>query len=330
MKADLPVIIRGTGSYAPEQILTNEYFASYLDTSDEWITKRTGIKTRHKAGEGESTLTLATAASRRALDDAGMQADEIDLIIVATATPETPLPATACVLQNELGIENIPAFDVSAACSGFLYGMIIAGNMIKAGAHTNVLVVGAEVLTRMTDYQDRKTCILFGDGAGAVVLSRSSDPERGFLFTDMGANGAMWDYIWVPAGGSREPASTRTVNERLHYMRMRGRELFKAAVVKMQSQIDQALEATGLTPNDLALVIPHQSNRRIIESARERMGLPPEKFAINIDRYGNTSAASIGLAFDERRRNGRLKEGDLVLLVAFGAGVTWATILARL
>jgi len=310
--------------------MTNDDFAAYLDTTDEWITQRTGIKTRHKAGPGESTLTLALEASRRAIADAQMEASEIDMIIVATATPEVPLPSTACILQKELGIPGVPAFDLSAACSGLMYGMIMGGNMITAGNCHNVLVVGAEVLTRSCDFQDRTTCVVFGDGAGAVVLSKSPSPDRGFLYTHLGADGSFWKCLWVPAGGSREPTSERTVNERLHFIRMKGRELFKVAVIKMQSLIDDALTSTGLTPDDLTLVIPHQSNLRIIESFRSRLGLPKEKVAVNITNYGNTSAASIGLALDDARRRHKLKEGDLVLMVAFGAGVTWGTVIARM
>lgn len=330
MQAISPVIIRGTGSFAPEGVMTNDDFAAYLDTTDQWITQRTGIKTRHKAGKNESTVTIAAEAGRRAIENAGLTPRDIDLLVVCTATPEMPIPSTACILQHELGLRKVPAFDLAAACSGLLYGMIVVGNMLCADSYQNALIVGAETLTRFLDYEDRTTCVLFGDGAGAVVLSPSPDPERGFLYTHLGADGSMWDYIWTPAGGAREPATLRTVNEKLHFIRMRGRELYKVAVVKMQSLIDTALKKTNLTADDLALIIPHQSNLRIIESFRSRLNLPPEKVAVNIDRYGNTSAASIGLALDEGLRNGKLKQGDLVLLVAFGAGVTWATIVVRL
>ncbi len=330
MKVTLPVIIKGTGSYAPEGVLTNDDFASYLDTTDEWIMQRTGIKTRHKAGEGESTSTIAAKAARRAIENAGMEPGDIDLIILCTASPDVPIPSTSCILQSELGISGVPCFDIAAACSGLIYGMVVGGNMISSGAYNNVLVVGAEVLTRFCDYEDRTTCILFGDGAGAVVLSRSPDPERGFLYTHLGADGDKWDYIWVPAGGSREPASTRTVNERLHFVRMRGRDVYKMAVVKMQNLIDTALTECGITADDLTMIFSHQSNRRIIESVRERLNLPEDKMAVNIDEFGNTSAASIGLALDHVRRRNRLKEGDLVLFAAFGAGVTWGAIVARL
>ena len=330
MKVICPVVIRGTGAFVPKTVVTNAEFAAYLDTSDEWITQRTGIKRRHKAGKDESTLTISLEASRRAIADADLEPKDIDLIIVATATPELPLPATACLLQDALGIKHIPAFDIAAACSGLIYGMILAGSMMSTGPYENVLVLGTEVLTRVSDPQDRATCVLFGDGAGAVVLSRSPDADRGFLHAKIGADGQLWEWLWIPAGGTRDPAAVRTVNEKLHYIRMRGRELFKAAVTRMQGLIDEALAETGLSPEDLALVIPHQSNMRIIESFRNRLGLPKDKVAVNIDEYGNTSAASIGLALDEARRDGTLKEGDIVLMVAFGAGVTWGSLVLRL
>jgi len=330
MKVKCPVLIRGTGSFVPESVVTNEDFAAYLDTSDEWITQRTGIKTRHKASSDESTVTLAAEAARRAMADAGIGPDEVGLLLVATATPEHPIPSTACVLHERLGLTGVPAFDLSAACSGLMYGMVVAASMIQTGMYDNVLVVGAEVLTRVANMEDRTTCVLFGDGAGAVVLSRSDDPERGFVYMNLGAEGTLWQTLWVPAGGSKEPASVRTVNERLHSIRMRGRELYKVAVCKMEVLIREALEATGLSPDDLAMVLPHQSNLRIIESFRNRLGLAKEKVAVNICEYGNTSAASIGLALDSARRSGKLKEGDLVLMVAFGAGVTWGTVIARL
>lgn len=329
-KAAIPIIIRGTGSFVPEEVVTNEFFASYLDTSDEWITKRTGIRTRHRAGPGESTSTMAIEASRRALDDAKVSADEIDLIVLCTATPDHPIPMTASAIQHGLGMTDIPAFDISATCSGLIYGLVVAGSLLHSKTYDTILLIGADALTRSTDYQDRSTCILFGDGAGALVLSRSPTPDRGIIYQKIGADGAHLRHFWVPAGGSSEPADTRTVNERLHFMRMRGRELFKVAVVKMQSLVDDALRETGLTAEDLAMVIPHQSNRRIIESVRTRLGLPEEKVAVNIDRYGNTSSASIALAFDEYRRDGHIGEGDLVLLVAFGAGVSWGTMILRL
>jgi 3-oxoacyl-[acyl-carrier-protein] synthase-3 len=332
MSQPLRVIIRGMGASVPSEVLDNEFFSSYLDTSDAWILPRTGIRQRRRAAEGESTLTLALEASQRALANAGMSADQLDLIVVCTVTPETPLPSTACWLQEKLGISGrgIAAYDLVAACSGFVYGVVTAGLMMEAGAFQNVLVIGVETLTRITDYQDRATCILFGDGAGAAVLSPSPDPQRGIIHWELGADGSKAKAVWIPGGGSKEPASTRTVNERLHYMRMNGRELFKFAVLKLQELIDSALEKTGIAADQIKLIIPHQSNRRIMESARDRVGLSPEKMAINIDRYGNTSAASIPLALDEAWQAGKVGPGDLVLLVAFGGGVTWGSALMRL
>ena len=333
MSQALPVMIRGVGAAAPSQVLHNDFFASYLDTSDEWIFPRTGIRERRKAAEGETTLTLALEASKKALDHAGMSAEELDLIVVCTVTPETPLPATACWLQHELGVSGMdgaPAFDVVAACSGFVYGMVAASLMMSAGTYRNALIVGVETLTRITDYQDRATCILFGDGAGAAVLSKSSDPQRGILHCEMGADGSKTRAVWIPGGGSKEPISARVVDERLHFMRMNGRELFKNAVLKMEELIDRAVKEAGVQVNDIKLIIPHQSNRRIMELVRSRVGLAPEKMLINIERYGNTSAASIPLALDEVWRAGEVGPGDLVLLLAFGAGVTWGSVLIRL
>jgi len=332
MSHPLRVKIRGTGASVPDEVLDNDYFAAYLDTSEEWILPRTGIRERRRLAKDESTVTMALQASQRALENAGISAEEIDALLVCTATPETPLPATACWLQAELGIsgQGTPAMDIAAACSGFVYGLVLAAMMIENGAYENVLLVGAESLTRITNYQDRATCILFGDAAGAAIVSRAQDPQQAILYHELGADGSKARAVWVPAGGAREPASQRTVNEQLHYMRMNGRELFKSAVLKMEELVDRALEKTGTEPKEVKLVIPHQSNLRIIESARRRLGLPPEKMAVNIDRYGNTSAASIALAFDEAWRDGTLGPGDLVLFLAFGAGVTWGSVLMRL
>ncbi len=329
MKALYPIVIRGMGSYVPEEVVDNAFFTSYLDTSDEWITKRTGINTRRRVAKGEATCAMAIEAGRRAIEDAGMSPSDIDLVLVCTSTPDYQIPMTAGLVQHGLGLPNCPAFDLGATCSGLIYGITVASSMLKADSYDNVLVIGAETLTRFTDYEDRSTCILFGDGAGAMILSRSPDPERGVLYKKLGADGEHLKCFWVPAGGSLEPSSERTASERLHYMRMRGRELYKIAVTKMQSLVDDALQSTGLSADDLALVIPHQSNYRIIESVRTRLGLPKEKVAVNIDRYGNTSSASIGLALDEARREGRVREGDLILMVAFGAGVTWGTLIIR-
>ncbi len=329
MNQTLPLVIRGTGSYVPSEVLDNAFFARYLDTTDEWIVERTGIRERRRCAPHESTSTLAAEAARRALAQARLSPAELDLIVVCTATPDTVFPSTACFVQADIGAANIPAFDLGAACSGLVYGLVVAASMLQSPGFRNILVVGAEALTRFVDYDDRATCILFGDAAGAVVVSRSDDPSRGIHYWNLGADGAAAKQIWLPAGGSRHPASTTTINEKLHFIRMRGREVYKFAVVKMQAEIDQALDRTGVSAEQLKLVIPHQSNLRIIESARSKLGLPPQKVVVNIDRYGNTSAASIGMALDEAYRAGTIQPGDWVLLVAFGAGLTWGTILLR-
>jgi len=326
----IPYEIRGTGTYVPEEVLTNSHFTSYLDTTDDWIVTRTGIRERRRAAKNECSSTLAIKASQSALEDAGMNASELDAIICATATGDCPFPATATFIQAQLGARDIPAFDVGAACAGFLHASIIAAGFLASGMYKRVLVVGTETLTRYADPEDRATVVLFGDAAGAAIVTQSSRPGPSLLYYDLGCDGSRAEHIWVPAGGSRLPTSEGTVAERLQYLRMRGREVYKFAVIKMQELIDNALQATGLTPKELKLVIPHQSNLRIIESVRERLDLPREKVAVNIDRYGNTSAASVPMALDAGRRSGFLTKGDLVLMVAIGAGLTWGTMVVRL
>lgn len=329
MKLAWPVEIIGTGVGIPERVVTNADFAARLDTSDEWITQRTGIRERRIAAPDESTLSLATCASRQALAAAGVAPAQLDLIVCCTITPDHTLPATACELQAALGCGWIPSFDLVAACSGFVWGLITASQYVNSGMAQQALVVGAECLSRITDMEDRSTAVLFADGSGAVVIRRSQSPQRGILAARMGADGARAELIWVPGGGSKEPASQKTINERLHYMRMRGREVYKFAVTQMQELIHGTLADAGVAPEQLALVIPHQSNLRIIESATEKLGLPPERVLVNIDRYGNTSAASVPIALHEAWTSGRIRAGDLVLLVAFGAGLTWGSVLLR-
>ena len=326
----MAVRFRGTGMYVPDEVLDNQHFMRYLDTSDEWIVTRTGIHERRRAAKDETTSTMAVRAAERALENAGLAPDDIDLIIVATSTGDHPWPPAAAFVQKALGGRIVPAFDIAAACAGFIYATTAASSLLTTGPYQNALVVGAETLTRFTDPNDRATVVLLGDAAGAAVLSRSTDPDQGILHFELGCDGDKVKYIWVPAGGSRLPASTMTVNERLHYMQMRGRDVYKFAVLKMQELIDHALQVTGLEPDDIALVIPHQSNLRIIESVRQRLGLPQEKIAVNIDRFGNTSAASIPMALDEARRSGRLKQGDIILLLGIGAGLTWGAMMVRL
>ncbi|NOX59165.1 MAG: ketoacyl-ACP synthase III [Planctomycetes bacterium] len=330
MSQPLRAIITGTGMAVPKEILGNDYFAKYLDTSDEWITTRSGIKQRHRAGPDETTVSLAVEASKKALADAGITPLDIDLILFATVTPDTLVPAAACWLQGELGAVNAGAMDVNAACAGLLYCMTQAAMYLHSGMYKNILVIGAELLSRISDPQDRTTCVLFGDGAAAVVMSHTDDPNRGVLYHQLGADGTRADYIWQPAGGSRLPQTEATLAERLDKLRMKGREVYKFAVVKFNRLVQDALAETGLSAEDIDLIIPHQSNLRIIESVQKKMGLPIEKFVVNIDRYGNTSAASVGIALDEARRDGRVKTGDVVLMVALGAGLTWAVMAVRI
>jgi 3-oxoacyl-[acyl-carrier-protein] synthase III len=331
MALRLPIRFLGTGAYVPAEVVTNQHFVDYLDTTDDWIVSRTGIRERRKASPSESTSTMAVEAARKALENAGMTADDIDVIVCATATGDCPWPATATFVQEALGGGRLtPSFDIGAACAGFIYATTVGAGLLGSGLYEHALIIGAETLSRYIDPQDRTTCVILGDGAGAAVISRAKNPEQAILHCEMGCDGTRTKQIWVPAGGSRLPASSTTVAERLHYMKMRGRDVYKFAVIKMQELIDRAFEATGLTPDDLKLVIPHQSNLRIIESVREKMGLPLEKIAINITRYGNTSAASIPMALDEARRNGTLNSGDVILLLAIGAGLTWGCMVIRL
>jgi 3-oxoacyl-[acyl-carrier-protein] synthase-3 len=316
-------VIAGVGAYVPEGVISNDDLARMVDTNDEWITQRTGIKQRHQVSPEESTSTLAAEAGRRACHEAGLEPAELDLIILGTISPETICPSTACYVQRDLGATKAAAFDLSAACSGFVYGLTCARGMIENGQCRNVLVIGAEALTRFCDYTDRGSCILFGDGAGAVVLQPTTEADRGVLYTVMSADGTGWDFIWTPAGGSKMPASAQTVADRMHYLKIRGREVYKFAVEKMQWLLEDCMRAMNLTPADVDLVVPHQVNVRIIDSATERLGFPREKVFVNIERYGNTSAASIPIALQEAIATGRIKRGSTVLLAAFGAGLTW-------
>ena len=330
MTGRMPIRICGTGRYLPDEVLSNEHFAGYLDTSDEWIVARTGIRQRHRAASTQATSDLAANAARSAIENAGLAPDAIDLIIVATATGDSPFPATAAFVQSHLGLTGVPAFDVSAACAGFLYASNAAAGMISSGMYEHVLVIGAETLTRATNPEDRSTVVLFGDAAGAAIYGPAERDDQGILYCDMGCDATKTDHIWIPAGGSRLPNTPSTLAEGLQFMHMRGREVYKFAVIKLQELIDNALQATDLTPADLKLLIPHQSNLRIIESAREKLGLPRNKVAVNIDRYGNTSAASVIMSLDEARRSGQVTEGDVILMVAIGAGLTWSTMVVRL
>ncbi|MFW6132791.1 MAG: beta-ketoacyl-ACP synthase III [Planctomycetota bacterium] len=324
MSRNVRAAVSGLGIALPERVMTNADFERIVETSDEWITQRTGIKTRHIAVEGETTATLAAEASRQALGNAGLDATDLDLIICATITPDMTCPSTACFIQEELGAADVAAFDLSAACSGFLYGLSVASKFIETGTYRNILVLGAETLSRFTDYADRSSCVIFGDGAGAVVLGPTDEPGRGIRYSVMQADGTGWDFIHVPAGGSRNPATHETVDARAHFLKMRGRDVYKFAVDKMQWLLSDCMDTCGLAPSDVDMVIPHQVNIRIIKSATAKCGFPMDKVYVNIDRYGNTSAASIPLAMGDALRDGSIAEGSTLLLVAFGAGLTWA------
>jgi 3-oxoacyl-[acyl-carrier-protein] synthase-3 len=330
MKLAWPVEVAGSGAYLPTRVIDNDELSRRVDTSDEWIVQRTGIRERRQVAPGESTLTMSVAASRAALADAGMTPEDLDQIVVATITPEHPLPATACLLQAELGCRWIPAYDMAAACSGFVWATMLAAQNVAHGMARNILVVGAEALTNITDPNDRGTCILFGDAAGAAIMRPAPEGGAGVLAARWGADGARGHLISVPAGGAKHPASRRTLDERLHYMQMQGREVYKFAVTQMHSIIRDTCADAGISTDELALVIPHQSNLRIIESAAGRAGVPMEKVLVNIDRYGNTSAASVAVALHEARAGGRCRAGDLVMLVAFGGGLTWGSLLLRM
>jgi len=319
---ELSVGILGVGRYSPERRLTNRDLEQMVDTSDEWIVTRTGIRERRIAAPHEATSDLAYEAAVRALNAAGVAAEDVDLIIVATITPDMFFPSTACLVQDRLGARHAAAFDVSAACSGFIYALATASGMIATGLYRNALVIGAECLSRVTDYSDRNTCILFGDGAGAAVLGPV--PEgRGFRSFVLGADGSGGELLNIPAGGSRTPPTADTVARHMHFMKMNGREVFKFAVRVIGTATEEALHKAGLTKEDIDLLVPHQANIRIIQSALERFGLPEEKCVVNVDRYGNMSAASIPVALAEAVEEGRVREGDRLVLVGFGGGLTW-------
>lgn len=316
--------ITGTGSAVPAKALTNADFEKFLDTSDEWITQRTGVKERRVVGEGESASTLASEAATKAIQNAGISPDQIDLIICSTITGDMPFPATSCFVQQAIGARDCACMDLSAACSGFIYGLTTGCQFIQTGMYKKVLVIGVDVLSRVTDYTDRGSCILFGDAAGAVILEPTTEHDKGVLYNVLHADGSGWDFIHLPAGGSRTPASHQTVDARDHYIKLRGREVYKFAVEKMQWILGDCMEKCGLTVDQVDLVVPHQVNTRIIESAAEKFNLPLKKVYMNIDRFGNTSAASIPVALDEARRVGKITPGMTILLAAFGAGLTWA------
>lgn len=319
--------IAGTGSYVPEKILTNADLEKLVDTSDEWIMSRTGIRERRIAADNEATSDLGTKAALKAMEQAGVTAEELDLIIVATVSPDTFFPSTACYIQKNLGAKNAVCFDISAACSGFLFALQTSRHFINTGNRKTVLIVGAEKLSGMVDWNDRNTCVLFGDGAGAAILRQRKEgtEESRVVSTVMGSDGNLTDILSVPGGGSAMPTTPDNASQRLNTIRMEGREVFKKAVTAMKNACNQAIAEAGLTTDDIAMVIPHQANIRIIEAITDRLGIPKERTFINLDKYGNTSAAAIAIALDEANRTGAIKKGDHILLVAFGAGLTWAS-----
>ena len=319
--------IAGTGSYVPERVLTNRDLERMVATSDAWIVDRTGIRERRIAAPGEACSDLGVRAAEVALQAAGVDAAELDLILVATCTGDAPLPSTACIIQHRLGAVRAAACDLGAACCGFVYALAVGDAYVKTGFR-HVLVVGAEVMSMITDWTDRNTCVIFGDGAGAVVLT-AEEGERGILSSHLHSDGSLWELICVPGGGSRIPPSEKMLAERLQYMKMKGNETFKVAVKTLEDSAREALSANNLSMEDLDLYVPHQANARIISAVAARLGLPMEKVVLNMDRYGNTSAASIPLALDEAVRAGRVGEGSLVMMAAFGSGLTWASSLVR-
>ena len=321
-------VITGTGMKVPDKVMTNRDLEKIVDTSDEWIRTRTGIRERRIAAEGETLSQYAVAAGRSALEAAGVAPEEIDLIVLATVTPDMPIPATACKVQFDLGCTRATAFDISAGCSGFIYAQSVAKQFLLTGRCRHTLVIGAELLSKYLDWQDRSTCVIFADGAGAVVMSAGELP-RGVLASAMHSDGSMVDFICMPGGGTLNPPSQQMIDKRLHFIRMKGNETFKMAVRSIEEVCREVLDAAGLTPDDVDMFVPHQANQRIISAVGSRLGIGEDRSYINIDRYGNTSAASIPIALDEAVREGRVRAGDIVLMAAFGAGLTWAASVAR-
>ena len=321
MESTRTVSIIGTGSYVPEKVLTNHDLAKIVDTSDEWIYSRTGMRERHIAAEDQATSDLGTRAAQAALEDAGITADEVDLLIVATLSPDMFFPSTACFVQEQIGAKNAFCYDLGAACSGFLYALDNAKNQIASGAIETALVIGAEKMSTLVDWTDRSTCILFGDGAGAAVL-RAGGKGRGIMQSVMGSDGSLADLLWTPGGGSRTPVSHEMIDQRQQYLKMQGREVFKHAVVRMGEALVQALEKNEVSLDDIKCVIPHQANTRIIDAISKRLGVADRMYT-NVEKYANTSSAALAIALDEAARSGIIKAGDLVALTVFGGGFTW-------
>lgn len=319
--------IAGIGTYVPDKILTNFDLEKIVDTSDEWIRTRSGIRERRIAADGVATSDLAAHAAKKAITSAGVTSKEIEAIILGTATPDMLFPSTACLVQSKIGARQIISFDISAGCTGFLYGLAIADSFVKNG-FDNVLVIGAEALSKVMDFTDRATCVLFGDGAGAAIVKKTND-ETGILSSYFAADGNSWKLLHQPAGGSKIPASLESVTKRLHYIKMEGNEVFKLAVRAMAEAAIETLKRANIAPNKVNLLIPHQANIRIIEATAKRLNIPMDRVALNLDKYGNTSAASIPIALEEALEQDRIKKNDLILMVAFGAGFTWGGVLVR-
>lgn len=320
--------ITATGSYLPDGVITNQDLEKIVDTTDDWIVGRTGIRERRVVDGGQATSDLASEAALRALKRAHLKPREIDLIMVATISGDMPFPSTACLVQKKIGAKNAAAFDLNAACSGFVYGLHVANSLVRSGAHQRILLIGAEVLSKFTDWEDRTTCILFGDGAGAVIVEPTKE-KRGIMSTSIHSDGDLGDLIMLPGNGSRNPCSRDTILKRLQFIKMKGNETFRVAVRTLEEIATKTLEDNDLGPEDLSLLIPHQANVRIIQATAKRLNLPPEKVFMNIEKYGNTSAASVPIALDEAVQSGRINSGDNILLEAFGGGLTWASALLR-
>jgi 3-oxoacyl-[acyl-carrier-protein] synthase-3 len=321
--------IIGTGSYAPAQVLTNQDLEKIVDTSDQWITERTGIKERRKAAPGEATSDMAVAAARKALEMAGTRPEEVDLIVVGTITADMPMPSCAVLVQAKLGAKNAFAFDVAAACAGSVYALSVADQFMRTGQAKRALVIGADLFTGVLNWSDRNTCVLFGDGAGAMLLAPAEEEGRGILSTRLRTDGTLAEILTIPAGGSREPLTEQNLREQRHKLTMNGREVFKTAVRELTAITQEALRAHGLRPDQVDHVIAHQANMRILEAVMHRIEIPVEKCWINLDKYGNTSAASVPMALDEANRSGRLKRGDLVAMMAVGSGMAWGSAVVR-
>jgi len=327
--AQLPVTIAGTGSYLPERVLSNADLAEMVDTTDEWIVTRTGIKERRIAAEDEYSSHMGTEAAKKALEQAGLEPADVELIIVATITPDTPTPATACHIQQRLGASRAVAFDISAACSGYLFAMRIAKHLISDGAFKNALIIAAEKLSAFVNWEDRSTCVLFGDGSGAAVLRHAEPGEGEIVATEMGSDGNLTRLLRIPGGGSACPITAENADEHLNTLAMTGREVFKHAVTRMREVAERVIERAGFSADDIKLVIPHQANLRIIDALADRLSVPNDRVFVNLHKYGNTSAAAVAIALDEAHREGRFERGDHIIMVAFGAGLTWAAAAIR-